>query len=138
MNSHVFFVFIDWLSSHLSLTLVLNRGPNPAGGRIGHAGGHSGVSVEGWGGGGVDSPSAVALLIRRAKLRGESPPLSPLLTPTSLPSARLTRICVRARGDVHVSELVRPQALLAELCPLSGYHLLWPYYVLVCVGIKGG
>lgn len=30
------------------------------------------------------------------------------------------------------------QVLLGELCPLSGYHLLWPYYVLVCVGIKGG
>lgn len=40
--------------------------------------------------------------------------------------------------DVHVSMRVRAQVLLAELCPLSGDHLLWPDSVLVCVGIKGG
>lgn len=80
MNVHVFCVFIDWLSSHLSLTLGLNWGLNPLVARRIRLGAQWHSDSSAWGDGsdeGVGKPLAVALLIRLAKLRGESPHLAP-------------------------------------------------------------
>lgn len=92
---------------------------------------------------GVDRPLAVALLIKFANLRGECPHLSPVPTLNiCVPWVCLLTICVyvlvRVCVGTHLCVCARTQVLLAELCPLSGDHLLWPCSVLVCVGIKGG
>lgn len=41
-------------------------------------------------------------------------------------------------GGIRSQTLASVHLLPSELCPLSGGHLLWPYFILECVGIKRG
>lgn len=81
----------------------------------------------------MDKYSVVPLLISLAKLSGGNPPHPPLSFLLTHPcSFGLFRIspCVHIRVDIHVCAPGRT-------LPFVGHHLLWTYYVLVCVGIKG-
>lgn len=124
MNVHVFCVFIDWSGSHLSLTLVLNRGL----GRAGRAGSHGGFSDPRW-------VSDVGGLERVDRLLAEAPQISLLKSNESPPLIPFSESDCR---NVHRRTHVTLRVLLAELCPLSEDHLLWAYSVPECVGIKRG
>lgn len=122
-------VFIDRLGSHLSLTAVLNgslagrvrrRGSPAPRGRLSHEG--------------MDKYSAAPRLISLAKLSGETPPPPPPLGFLLSPSSFL--------ASLHVCTYVLTYTCVCtsspgRTLPFVGHHLLWPYYVLVCEGIKG-
>jgi len=142
-NVHLSCVFIDWLSSHLSLTLVLNWGLTPLwqdGSDGGAAGGHSGCSVPGGCSrgphSGDDRPLAVALLIRLAKLGGESPHLAPLPTLVCASSGCLVSVCVR--WCTCVNACARTSATGRTLPFVGGPFVVARLFPGMCAGIKGG
>lgn len=140
--SHVFCVFIDWLSSHLSLTLILNWGLTPpCGSRAGQARGPrwflnpGRVQMRrlrvGWQTLGCGSSAQICQV-----KRGKPPLISPPTTSTMLLCVswvRLLTISVCTYVCVCVHKYYWPNS---ALCRRD--HLLWPSSVLVCVGIKGG